>query len=98
MSEPTKSDSKAAPAEKGVLIPVASITFRTGTMVDLPGPNKATAGGLRATSPGDQQYWRIYYDPRLRHHRVEYYAPGKGERKPVVRYIPEGWCSWEPAS
>jgi pyruvate/2-oxoacid:ferredoxin oxidoreductase beta subunit len=91
-----KSDKGAG--EKSPLIPVKSITFRTHLLVDLHGRNKATASGLKATEPSDQEYWRIWYDPRLRHHRVEYYKPGKGDRKPEVRYIPESWCSWEPVS
>lgn len=87
-----------APSVPNGMVPVKSITFRTGLMVDIAG-GKSTASGLRASEPSDQQFWRIYFDPRLRHHRVEHYMPGKGERPPTtIRYIPEGWCTWEAAS
>lgn len=96
------SEENKKPADRpSPLIPVASITFRQGSgsiTVDLPG--KVGASGLTAT-PADKvgkgQYWRIWYDPRLHHHRVEYFEPaGEGERKPRVRYVPAEWCSWEP--
>jgi len=78
------------------LIPVREIKFRQGIVVDVPG--KSAVSGLRTTDPSRQQYWRIFYDPRIRHHRIEHYAPGVGERKPRVVYVPEAWASWEPAS
>lgn len=93
-SKPTSSTSGEKMASPAPLIPVKSITFLNGMVVDLPG--KSTCSGLTATAErtGNQQAWRISYDPRLRHHKVEFFKPGKDV--PQVRYIPDHWCSWEP--
>lgn len=84
-------------AEKAAsLIPVASITFRTGVSCDLPG--KTVATGLTASKPSLQQFWRIWLDLRLRAFRVEFFSPGKEiERAPTgVVYVPSEWAAWKP--
>ncbi len=96
---PSKAPEFGAPApvaEKPAptpLIPVRDLKFRNGMMVDLPGKNAVS--GLRSSEPSAQAYWRIFYDPRLRHHRIEYYPPG-AKSKPEVAFIPETWASWSP--
>jgi hypothetical protein len=91
MSEKTE---KTAPS-RPELIPVRELKFRQGFAVDVPGKNAVS--GVRATDPSSGAYWRLFYDPRIRHHRIEHYAPGDGDRKPRVMYVPESWCTWEPA-
>lgn len=77
-----------------MLLPVASLTFKSDCRPDLPG--KAAAGGLRATEPGPGPHHRLWFDPRLRHHRIEWFAAG--ETEPKVRYVPaEIVLTWEPA-
>lgn len=93
-NKPTTSSTSGDKPQPQVLIPVKSITFRNGMTVDLPG--KPSSSGLTATDDrkDNQQAWKIFYDPRLRHHRVEFFKPGK--TVPMVRMVPDGWCSWEP--
>ncbi len=83
----------AAPSRPD-LIPVKEITFRQGFVINCGGTKNASAG-LKSTDPIQGEHWRLFYDPRIRHHRIEYFAPGA--KTPVVRYVPDSWCSWVPA-
>ena len=84
------------PLAGAVLIPVASITLIHGRTMDLPGKPAATSAV--SSPPSLSAYIRIGYDPRIRHHRVEAFEPGREvPREPkLVRMIPESWCSWVP--
>lgn len=93
-----KSDEFGGEAPTAALaeIPVKMLKFRNGITVDLPG--KPTASGLVSSEPKNQAFYRIAYLPRIRMHRVEFYAPGpKKDRKPAdVVFVPEGWATWSP--
>ena len=100
MSTPeTKPPTPRPDAPASPLIPVRSLTFQTDNRVDLPAQDQKQLTSIRASEPSPKKFIRIFYDARLRHHRVEVFEPGPDPgRRPVhVRYIPEGWCSWEPA-
>ena len=84
----------AAPAPTSPLIPVATLRFLHNLKIDVPG--KAATGGVSASSPGAEPATRIFFDPRLRHHRVEHTKAGA--KKPQVMYLPEAICTWEPLS
>lgn len=76
------------------LIPVATLRFLHNLKIDVPG--KQATGGVSASSPGAEPVTRIFFDPRLRHHRIEHTKAGGN--KPQVMYLPEGICTWEPLS
>lgn len=74
-------------------IPVRVLVFDTTKPVDLPGKSAASSV-TGSPEPKPQAYYRIFYMPAIRHHRIEFYAPGK--KTPEVMFVHETWVTWRP--
>jgi hypothetical protein len=85
------------PAAPSSLIPVKCIKFAKGYTIDLPG--RAAAESVASSESSGKAYFRVMFDPRIRHHRIEAFTPDiRLQRAPArIIYVPESWCMWEPA-
>ena len=88
--EPIKVEGGVVKGEK-VPIPVHAIRFQAGLHVDLPGKTGATSC---TTEKIGGRSWTIHKLPWQREFRVTYVEAGQS---PAVRFVPESWCTWDPA-
>lgn len=75
-------------------VAVKRLWFSQGQKVDVPGNAFATAVIAGSTKKMHTEY-RITYYPDRRHHLVELVEKNQPTQR---RWVPESWCSWEPAA
>ena len=102
-SQPTRAPARAPTAPRPpsasppveattIRIPVKSLTLMTKQTINVPG--KGASVNVNASPPSTSAYVLIWFEQALRHHRIEFYAPG--DTVPTVRMVHESWATWEP--